>query len=87
MDRPIVGEIKAAIQKLPAAHDTRIADLHVWRVGRSRYACILSVVTDDANLTPLHVKKLLAEHEELAHVTAEVNLCPEHGHLQRGAAR
>jgi cation diffusion facilitator family transporter len=80
MDRPIVGEIKAAIASLPPSGDTRIADLHVWRVGRDRYACIVSVVTDDASLTPTHVKSLLNEHEELAHVTAEVNLCPEHAH-------
>jgi cation diffusion facilitator family transporter len=83
MDRPIVGEIKAAIASLPPSGDTRIADLHVWRVGRNRYACIVSVVTDDANLTPSRVKSLLNEHEELAHVTAEVNLCPEHAHVHR----
>jgi cation diffusion facilitator family transporter len=83
MDRPIVGEIKAAIASLPPSGDTRIADLHVWRVGRDRYACIVSVVTDDANLTPTQVKSLLNEHEELAHVTAEVNLCPEHAHVRR----
>jgi len=83
MDRPIVGEIKAAIASLPPSGDTRIADLHVWRVGRDRYACIVSVVTDDANLTPTQVKSLLNEHEELAHVTAEVNLCPEHAHAHR----
>ena len=83
MDRPIVGEIKAAIASLPPSGDTRIADLHVWRVGRDRYACIVSVVTDDANLTPSQVKSLLNEHEELAHVTAEVNLCPEHAHAHR----
>jgi cation diffusion facilitator family transporter len=80
MDRPIVGEIKAAIASLPPSGDTRIADLHVWRVGRNRYACIVSVVTDDASLTPTRVKSLLNEHEELAHVTAEVNLCPEHAY-------
>jgi len=80
MDRPIVGEIKAAIASLPPSGDTRIADLHVWRVGRDRYACIVSVVTDDASLTPTQVKSLLNEHEELAHVTAEVNLCPEHAY-------
>lgn len=83
MDQPIVGEIKAAIASLPPCCDTRIADLHVWRVGRNRYACIVSVVTDDANLTPTRVKSLLNDHEELAHVTAEVNLCPEHAHAHR----
>jgi cation diffusion facilitator family transporter len=83
MDRPIVSEIKAAVASLPPSGDTRIADLHVWRVGRCRYACILSVVTDDPDLTPARVKALLDQHEELAHVTAEVNLCPEHAHLHR----
>ena len=35
MDDPIVGEIRGAIETPSAADETRIADLHVWRVGKS----------------------------------------------------
>ena len=75
MGHPVVAEVVAAIDSHPQwAASTRIADLHVWRVGKQRYACILSLVTADATITPLAVKAVLAEHEELAHVTVEVNL-------------
>ncbi|MDO8932376.1 MAG: CDF family Co(II)/Ni(II) efflux transporter DmeF [Rhodocyclaceae bacterium] len=75
MNDPVVAEVRAAIHDHPElAGSTRIADLHVWRVGKQRYACIVSVVTTDAAVTPPAVKAALAVHEELAHITVEVNL-------------
>jgi Co/Zn/Cd efflux system component len=53
---------------LPAELD----DLHVWRVGKGRYACILSV-TASAPATPAYFRSLLRVHPELVHVTVEVN--------------
>jgi Co/Zn/Cd efflux system component len=49
-----------------------IADLHVWRVGRDKYACILSLVVTEA-LEPDAVRQALSVHEELVHVTVEIN--------------
>ncbi|MGE5466756.1 MAG: cation transporter, partial [Ignavibacteria bacterium] len=75
MDHPVTDEIREAIhgdQAWGAA--TRIADLHVWRVGKRRYACIIGVVTSDPQVTPEAVRRALAVHEELVHVTVEVNL-------------
>jgi cation diffusion facilitator family transporter len=73
MDHPVTDEIREVI----ASHSTwgattRIADLHVWRVGKRRYACILGLVTRDAAVTPDAVREALAVHEELVHVTVEV---------------
>lgn len=52
-----------------------IADLHVWRVGKSSFACALTVVTHDPTLTPGHVRQQLAAHREIAHATIEVQRC------------
>jgi cation diffusion facilitator family transporter len=75
MDHPVVDEIRAAIETGPEAGDTRIADLHVWRVGKRAYACAVSVVTHDTALTPQRIRDQLAQHDEIVHVTAEIHLC------------
>ena len=70
MDAPVVQEIRAAIEQgeVPA----RLTDLHVWRVGRASYACVLTVSTPsdkDAD----YFRKALGVHEEIAHATIEVD--------------
>lgn len=77
MDHPVVGEIRAAVETGSDAGDTRIADLHVWRVGRQTYACALTVVTHDAALTPAVIRRQLSVHEEIAHSTIELHYCPD----------
>ena len=77
MDHPVVAEVREAIENHPTwSANTRIADLHLWRVGKSRFAVILGLVTHDTDLNPADVRKLLEEHEELAHVSVEINYCP-----------
>jgi cation diffusion facilitator family transporter len=80
MDHPVSDEIRTEIAAYEEGHDTRIADLHVWRVGKSRFACIVSLITHDAALTPQVVKNWLSKHEELAHVTVEIQHCPGGAH-------
>ncbi len=75
MDHPVAAEIRDVISAIHPANETSIADLHLWRVGKARFACILSLVTHDPNLTANHVKAKLAEHEELAHVSVEIHQC------------
>ena len=77
MDHPVVDEIREAVDTGPAAGDTRITDLHVWRVGKGAYSCAISVVTHDATLTPEKVRRLLSVHEEIVHTTIEIQLCPD----------
>ncbi len=76
MDHPVVQEIREAVETGPDAGDTKVSDLHVWRVGRQAYACALSVVTHDASLTPARVREQLAIHEEIVHATVEIQRCP-----------
>lgn len=75
MDHPVVAEIRAAVETGTDAGESRIADLHVWRVGKQSYACALSVVTHDEFLTAKRVREQLAVHEEIAHVTVEIHQC------------
>ena len=72
MDHPVVAEIREALEAEPG---TRITDLHVWRVGRAAFACVVCV-SADGPLTPDEVRARLAVHEELVHVTVEIAPCP-----------
>jgi cation diffusion facilitator family transporter len=84
MDHPVVDEIRAAVETGADAGDTRITDLHVWRVGKNAYSCALAVVTHDRGLTPNDVRRLFAVHEEIVHSTIEIHCCP--GALGSGTA-
>jgi cation diffusion facilitator family transporter len=77
MDHPVVAEIREAVES-PGPGETRVSDLHVWRVGKNRFACAISVVTHDATLTPQRVRHQLAVHDEIAHVTVEIQHCAPH---------
>ena len=70
MKAPVVAEIREVIEASPIkAH---ICDLHVWRVGKGKYACILSLVTTD-EVEPSYFKRELSVHDELVHISVEVN--------------
>jgi cation diffusion facilitator family transporter len=70
MDAPVVAEIHAAIEASPVRAE--ITDLHVWRVGKGKYACILSLAVH-GEATPEAFRRQLRIHEELVHITIEVN--------------
>jgi cation diffusion facilitator family transporter len=70
MDHPVVQDIKEAVE---ADGQTRVADLHVWRVGKKVYSCALTAVTQDAQLTPNTLRERLAVHEEIIHSTIELH--------------
>lgn len=73
MDHPVVDEIREAVEAGHANPDTRIVDLHVWRVGKQSYSCALSVVTRDRALTPKSLKDRITVHEEIVHTTIEIH--------------
>ncbi|AGA75417.1 cation transporter [Pseudomonas plecoglossicida] len=70
MDAPVVEEIREVVAQLPVP--ASITDLHVWRVGKDQYACILGLAAR-AELSADSVRQSLGVHEELAHITVEVN--------------
>lgn len=71
MDAPVVAEVRQVIEQGP--WPARLADLHVWQVGRGKYAVSASVVTSDVSLDADAVRNALAIHEELVHVTVEIH--------------
>lgn len=73
MDHPVVEEIREAIELLDDSGETRISDLHVWRVGKEAYACALSIETRSATLTPDQVRDQLSRHSEIVHTTIEIH--------------
>jgi cation diffusion facilitator family transporter len=70
MDAPVVAEVREVVGGLPGP--TTLRDLHVWRVGKGKYACIVSLATG-TDLTADEVRRRLAIHEELVHVTVEIS--------------
>lgn len=69
MTAPVVEEIREVIAESPIS--AQISDLHVWRVGQGKYACILSLVTDH-KASPEYFKNQLRIHEELVHISIEI---------------
>lgn len=76
MDHPVVDEIRAVLERGDETQGTRIADLHVWRVGKNVYACAMTVVTHDTALTPDAVRQRLSVHGEIVHSTIEIHIFP-----------
>ena len=70
MGAPVVEEIREVIAASPLRAE--IADLHVWRVGKGKFACILSLATDN-EASPEYFKQQLSIHEELVHISIEIN--------------
>ncbi len=69
MDAPVAKEIFEVIESLPQPAELR--DLHVWRVGKGKYACIVSIAAT-ADVTIDEVRRRLSVHEELVHITVEL---------------
>ena len=70
MNAPVVDEIRGVIAASPVK--AGLSDLHVWRVGKGKYACILSLATDN-EASPEYFKQQLSIHEELVHISIEIN--------------
>jgi cation diffusion facilitator family transporter len=67
-------EIRKAVE---ADGDTIVTDLHIWQVAVNKFAAVIAVVAHEPR-SPQAYKDLLREHEELVHVTVEVNMCDGH---------
>ena len=75
MDHPVVDEIREGVEHGLADSHTRVADLHVWRVGRNAYSCALTVVTHSPTLDAEAVRATFSMHEEIVHSTVEIQRC------------
>lgn len=69
MNHSVVEEIREVIAEFPQAE---ITDLHVWKVGKGKFSCILALVTD-AELNADQVREALSIHDEIVHISVEIN--------------
>ena len=69
MDAPVVAEVREVVESLPG--EPVLRDLHVWRVGKGKYACIVSLAASNP-LQVEAVRQALHVHEELVHITVEI---------------
>jgi len=73
MDDPVADEIRHEIE---SDGDSKICDLHIWKVAQNKYACIVSLVTGNKYSIEEYKTRLSKVHE-LAHITVEINKCEE----------
>jgi cation diffusion facilitator family transporter len=76
MDHSIVEDIRQTLEFATLPGQTRVTDLHVWRVSKQGYSCAITVVTRDAQLTAARLRQRLSTHPEVMHSTIEVHLDP-----------
>ncbi|CAI1503240.1 Cadmium, cobalt and zinc/H(+)-K(+) antiporter [Serratia grimesii] len=74
MDAPVAEEIRQVLAD--SGHTLAITDLHLGRIGKGKYQCVLALSSADNALTADRVRQLLAIHDELVHITVEINRPP-----------
>ncbi len=75
LDAEVSAERRARLKEaVEIDADTRVVDLHLWRVGPEHLAAVIAVVSS-APREPGHYRALLAQFTDLAHVTVEVHRC------------
>jgi cation diffusion facilitator family transporter len=68
MDHALVEEIRHTIEQDGESH---VADMHLWRVGRAQFACLITIVSHRPR-TLAEYRTRLNEHAEIAHLTIEI---------------
>lgn len=75
LDRRSASPVRSAIQSAIESNDeSRIADLHIWRIGPGIHAAALSVVTHHPR-APAYYKALIPSDLGVVHATVEVQAC------------
>jgi cation diffusion facilitator family transporter len=70
---PVDTDLRQAIrQSIEAEGSAVITDLHIWQLSSMKFAAIISLNTTQGK-SPSEYKALLREHEELVHITVEIN--------------
>jgi cation diffusion facilitator family transporter len=74
-------EIRRAVE---SDGDSLISDLHIWQISAGKFAAIVSVVAHEPKSVEAY-RELFSEHEELVHVTVEVQQCHTHEQVHANA--
>jgi cation diffusion facilitator family transporter len=70
-DKELTEEIKTIIE---GDGDTKISDLHLWKVAEELYACIISLVAEKPKKIEQY-KNMLKPVHELVHTSIEIEKC------------
>jgi len=73
VNKDFMTKIKAILE---SDSDTRISDIHAWKLGSQKYAAIVSIVTHYPK-APDYYKGLLKPLSDIAHLTIEVHTCDD----------
>lgn len=68
MDHPLADAIRTTLE---ADGETRVTDLHIWRVGRGHFSAAVAVVSRSPHTADEYRTRLTC-HRELVHLTIEV---------------
>ena len=75
LDKHALNDVCATIRNVVEVDDdARVSNLHVWSIGPSLYAAIVSIVADAPNAVD-YCKLLIARNHALVHVAIEVHDC------------
>jgi len=75
LDRETHNELSSGIRSaIESDADARVSDLHVWKIGQDKYACIVAIVAEHPRPVDDY-KARLSRYESLVHVTVEINCC------------
>ena len=75
LDRQVNNSLKEKIiDRMESDGDTRVCDLHLWKVEQNRYSCIISLVSGKDTIVD-EFKERLKDIRELSHLTVETNQC------------
>jgi cation diffusion facilitator family transporter len=84
MDHPLVDTIRTRVQALEPPQNSQeglhITDLHLWRIGRDSFACVLTLATHRDEVDVNAVREALASLTRVAHLTVEIHHCPQGSH-------
>ena len=77
LDAGVGHELRNKIRdRLESVDDNRISDLHVWKVGPHHLSVIVTIVTHYPKPVEDY-RRLLAEIEQIKHLTIEVMECKD----------
>ncbi|QIO04460.1 CDF family Co(II)/Ni(II) efflux transporter DmeF [Acinetobacter shaoyimingii] len=71
MDHPVVDEIREVIASIDSK--ISITDLHVWKVGKGKFSCILALESAEHALNADLIRQALSIHDEIVHISVEIN--------------
>lgn len=71
MDAPVAEEIKEVL--VQSGYSMIITDLHLGQIGKGKFHCVITLRSAEPLLTADRVRQLLSVHEELVHITVEIN--------------